>query len=273
MIGLIKKMLKETPGREMRPVIQYAEEYLDPFSLSYRYSKNYHHKPLYTVPHYKLRNILGMAFHPLGGHYFTLALSSIEKKSSWQGANKSLSEYYRLATPSTYGELFLMGSDGHFSSAKIGGDFYLPWFQDPVATRAKRGWQYFGPASSSFVDNQWSRLYNVFNKIKHEGYNPPRCPSYDRYPQGFFLVDSNDFVFVVTNATHRVAAVSSCNAGNGKIQVTLRDNTLPVISSKEIDSWPLVRLGQCSHDEAHYIFKTFFIGNCYAEKFFRGVVP
>ena len=97
----------------------------------------------------------------------------------------------------------------------------------------------------------------MLESINKYGYLPQK---FDGYPRGYLLVDDINSLptqrFLITNGTHRVAALSYL--GFSEIFVTFEDFEPRQIRISEIDEWPGVALGIFSKDLAYKIFYSYF---------------
>lgn len=115
--------------------------------------------------------------------------------------------------------------------------------------------RFCGPSTSEFIHQEEERIVSLKDLLVRDGYAPSRYPN--SYIQGVWLVSkSHDRRFVVLQGNHRMAILSYL--GYSKVEV--RSDMFNVRKVCEVDAktWPLVKAGIISEDEAIKIFRAFF---------------
>ncbi|WP_148561730.1 hypothetical protein [Pontibacter korlensis] len=108
-----------------------------------------------------------------------------------------------------------------------------------------------GPVSEGFGEITFNRLVQIYNSIKRNGYRPDEMSA--GHIQASFFVDGRDYRVSVSSGKHRVTALQAL--GYEKVPIQFGPPKFPVmIRRDEVDSWPNVRLGHYTKEEALRLF-------------------
>lgn len=122
--------------------------------------------------------------------------------------------------------------------------------KDPFLSR------FCGPSSDSFIEDEFIRTIQLYQKIKNEGYHPWK--NYNRHIGGTFLINNQGkFFFVVLQGNHRLAILSHLNRTQ-KISVRNVKGYKFKIYEKNLPNWSLVKSKKCSINSAKNVFDLFF---------------
>ncbi|MEE2025821.1 methyltransferase domain-containing protein [Alkalimonas mucilaginosa] len=182
-----------------------------------------------------------------------------------------LYQYYQSCQPTCFGDLWQQlgytADIGVLSQMPL--DRYvswLPWFdssdsiEDMQAGQSKAAlipdWDShaFGPQSDAQVLAELKRLRNLVMVISQEGYTPELKP--DGYIRGYILKHQQDARFVVTAGQHRLAVMAAL--GFKSAMIKFQPGYERVIDSSEVQSWPLVKSGVYTEEQALAIFHGVF---------------
>lgn len=116
---------------------------------------------------------------------------------------------------------------------------------------------YYGPVSSTFGEVTFLRLTRLYDSIRENGYRPESYGS--GHVGGRVLAREGSYRVAVAGGKHRVATLTAL--GYKYIPVQFGGRRSPaVINREDADSWPNVRSGLYSIDEAVAIFDRVFDG-------------
>ena len=145
----------------------------------------------------------------------------------------------------------------------------LPWksvkmkndLRETDGLKENGGYQWFGPVTPEKVKVEYNRCMNCYNSIKAEGYYPQK---YGGYPRGHFLVGEDDYCFHVEGGQHRLAALAALKWK--RIEVMSMNGPFQLVYRKDVDSWPAVKGGYMSIEDALSIFDLHITAGTYADQ-------
>jgi hypothetical protein len=112
-----------------------------------------------------------------------------------------------------------------------------------------------GPVTEAFGEITFRRIARLHDSVRDTGYRPESSPG--GHLRGQCFVRNGDFCVVVGSGKHRVCALLAL--GWEKIPVRFGAPKLPVVTRREeVDSWPQVREGLYTRDEALSEFDALF---------------
>jgi hypothetical protein len=118
----------------------------------------------------------------------------------------------------------------------------------------KDGIKSFGPVSYKKGDLEFKRFTGVYDSIRRDGYRPT-TDSADGYITGFVLAHVGHSRIVITVGQHRIAALTAL--GWERTPVRLRPG---IVHREDVASWPNVRSGLFTHEQALEVFDRIFNG-------------
>lgn len=194
------------------------------------------------------------------------ALSS--KDQSLTIENMDIYHYYKSIAPNTFGQVWNKherNSDiGFFTSMPTRNYcFWVPWRDtEDTDENIRNGitqapeipsWDmsFYGPKSDQEITKIIERLHDLIIKINREGYMPQ--VNYDGYIRGSILRRGSEYRFALSAGQHRTAVLAAL--GYEQILVKLTGSDICV---KDAESWPLVKRGIYTTEEAINIFNGFF---------------
>lgn len=215
-----------------------------------------------TIPKYQLkidpkdaRSIFGASFGPDGWHHLKITLKEYDADPDLYYKNTTLYKFLKKFRPKSTCDLF-PESDTTQCRLPL---FVFPWgtFWKKETDIIKNPWtsRFCGPSQDSFIQEEYIRTINLYNKIKEDGYQPWNYGN--TFIGGVLLVNkNNEHRFVVLQGNHRMAILS--HLGYQNIVVREIENNVSPIFESDIKSWPLVCTGQCPEEFASRIFNYFF---------------
>ncbi|CAN5413117.1 hypothetical protein BH23ACT9_BH23ACT9_29040 [soil metagenome] len=114
--------------------------------------------------------------------------------------------------------------------------------------------QYLGPTPLLHSREHLERIEEAYTSIRTTGYRPSAYA--DGVVTGYFLVDGDDYRFVVGDGNHRLAALTLVDVN--RIPVRLRLPHPPVVARDNLDRWTVEGGGLYSAEEASALFDSFF---------------
>lgn len=112
-----------------------------------------------------------------------------------------------------------------------------------------------GPVTESFGEITFRRMARLYDSVRDTGYRPESSPG--GHLRGQCFVSGDDFCVVVGSGKHRVCALLAL--GWDKIPVCFGAPKLPVVTRREeVDTWPQVRAGLYTREEAWREFDELF---------------
>lgn len=115
--------------------------------------------------------------------------------------------------------------------------------------------QFMGPNTVPHGRDHLERVQLIHASVRDTGYRP--CDFADGVATGYFLVDGQDYRFVVGHGNHRMAALTM--RGVARVPVRLRPPHPPVIARDDLRRWTLQGGGLYSHEEATALFDSYFV--------------
>jgi hypothetical protein len=140
----------------------------------------------------------------------------------------------------------------------------VPWFREPETAGSKgegglgpeHGVQAYGPVSEQKLMLEAARLDAVLASVRRHGFRP----DLGGHPKGYFMLRrSGAWVFVIRVGLHRVAAMA--HLGHGSIEAVFYPAMPRFVDEADVATWPMVRDGAMSAEEAVSIFARYFLGD------------
>lgn len=204
-------------------------------------------------------------------HPFVVALKAYAKSGNQSDAITVLQKYYKTVQPDSLASWFSTTNSPNVNKAPaIAGLF--PWdsisieekeahvrecaIHDSLANSSDKvglehGWRNFGPISNELLQLEVSRLVNVFESIKSNGY----VRNFDNEGDigAFVLINKDDWRWCVDwGGQHRIAALRALGYKQVKIKVW------KIIYRDDYKIWPNVVNGFYSVTDAISIFDSYF---------------
>lgn len=220
---------------------------------------------LFDVPAAKIRAIGFVGSDPDNPFVVTLRNYAAGRCSEYKGS--ALEDFYRQWQP------FLGPTDGQQAKPD------LPWKQirhRPENTPAGRlhraefreiarelgvqpeeirGHIAGGPVTDAFGEVTFRRLARLYDSLARDGFRPDKSDA--AYPTGTCYLSRDDFRVTVGSGKHRVTVMLAL--GWSKIPMELGHRKAPAaIHRHEVHSWPNVRSGRFSPEEALRLFDRYF---------------
>jgi hypothetical protein len=165
-----------------------------------------------------------------------------------------LTRYYGTIQPTSLAEFYLLPG---IATQRLG-PRQLPWLP-PQTYRGEKGLgpehgiSLFGPCTREKVELEFTRLTKTSASIKAHGYLPDRFGDIT----GYFLLEEEEFRFLVRGGKHRAAALAAM--GRTHLPVRLKPGWVPAVSLDTLAEWPLVRTGGIAAPAARRVFERFFV--------------
>jgi hypothetical protein len=112
-----------------------------------------------------------------------------------------------------------------------------------------------GAISRKRIEMEFRWLENAFNSIKVHGFCPERFKSIILTRK--LVRTDGDSIYLVLDGNHRVSALIAL----GIIEVPVRFLRIATVHESDVESWPFVRNGTYSKDDALAVFRVYFDGN------------
>jgi hypothetical protein len=216
------------------------------------------------VPLWRCRTLGPLGFVPSekAAHPYVLTVKAHIEGTLKKGNGSPLERYYRAVQPKTAAELLGLPT-GSILDRFPAIEADLPWMAAPgPQMRRKRarlmaadsaeagrpltladGWNNIGPVSPAKAALETTRLVRVTDSIREQGY---RVASLSQHVLGFVLRRGDDFAVIIWGGEHRVPALAAL----GYESVPLLLLPYRVANHEEADSWPAVRAGIMTRDQA-----------------------
>lgn len=210
-------------------------------------------------------SFLGFAFAPQGWNPLVASLHEYISDPVLTYENSSLGRLHRSFTPHTLQELFF----GMEQRERLYPLCNLPpsrklyryiWEvnQRRIApllgqTTIQSDNYYFGPQSAHKGAAEFSRLLDVYEKIKDEGYAPCKYG----FITGYFMADDRSYRFIVGSGNHRMAALAAMGVTTVRVQLHSHP---AVIHRRQLDDWTCERGGPFPRDTALALFEQMLHG-------------
>jgi hypothetical protein len=218
----------------------------------------------------------GNGFGTDGNHFFVRALAAGE---DYDTVRAYLEEYYE-----THHIRSMNDTLGHDISDPAGAQYFCPWEADRIRPLSKfAGSHKIGPTPDDDLDRIDRRLLGVVASIRRRGFR--QYAMLDGFPRIYTIVNrDNHRRHVIRDGQHRIAAIShlghesvlACYEAHywtpswayralSRVTSPSRgagarpDSTTPrIVRADEIESWPHVREGRISAEEASVHFDKMF---------------
>lgn len=199
----------------------------------------------------------------------TLKDYSIGKIDCYKGSE--MEEYYNEYQPETAAEVLRLPNNSNLKEMEAL-SFILPW-DNMSSVQAKTirennarnenklqgknigldfGYTEFGPLSSEKGDLEFKRLVGVYQSISNNGYKEDYLYN-DGGIRGYFLLNKQDYCFIVTAGKHRSYALSALGYKEIPIVIDLNFNSIYYSESKSF--WLNVRNSVFTVDDVDLLFK------------------
>ncbi|MBK26604.1 MAG: hypothetical protein CME70_21570 [Halobacteriovorax sp.] len=202
----------------------------------------------------------GHSYGPNGNHFFTKALQAGDSKEELKGY---LREYYKK---------FLVKSFNEFVNEDIGKPegklYFLPWEKDRIRELERfKGSHKAGPTNEADLEIIVDRLVNILNIVRTKGFKQKSIKDGIIRVQKLVNKDGKS-KFIIRDGQHRLAIASYLEIK--EVFVTyesvyyFRDKEESIILEKSVDSWPKVKSGLISREQALKYFNKVFnttVGN------------
>ncbi|KUM52403.1 hypothetical protein [Rheinheimera sp. EpRS3] len=194
-----------------------------------------------------------------------------EKRNDFVYENTPLFHYYEKVRPTVFSELWALagktGDIGVLSAMPLNKYVsWMPWFEPvDIIENITNGiseqpdipeWDShaFGPVTKEAGLQEVERLYKLLVKILNEGYNPE--VNFDGYIRGYIMRRGSESKFSVTAGQHRLAILSVLNYKN--VLIKFQPDMDRVVDVAEVETWPMVKNGMYSKQQALNIFNGIF---------------
>lgn len=118
----------------------------------------------------------------------------------------------------------------------------------------------FGPVSLEKGELEFHRTITIYEKLKKESFRVDSGGVDNIVCSILYLDDISDWRVLIHAGNHRMAALTVLGYDSITVQINAnRGGLFSIIRKLEIDSWPAVRQGYYSKDEARAIFDKLFV--------------
>ena len=197
-----------------------------------------------------------------------IATSNNTKELDAIKLKKELLNYYSLVQPKNMNECIGINVKELLPSPKTTHTTRWPWVDKKFSDKEfspiyinkkinlleieKHGVQHWGPVSDEKLNTEVTKLTNLYNAIKKNGYIDDLCEK-DGVIRGYILERDNlEWIWVPIQGQHRVSVASTLNLENVAVKV------LAIYRECDITEFPLVKQNIYTKDEAKMAFNIFF---------------
>lgn len=248
----------------------------DPLEASYRAGTE---RVLVNIPmaHCRFMGPTAIPGNAVDHHPFVRTLAAHDRGECATYEESPLHEFYRTWQPRNVAEA--LGIDPRSANSRIAGEatigLVLPWWDIDPARRAEtmvdavleenrrhgaaldgtHGLIFFGPVSQAKGELEFKRLVELFNSVRTNGYVCGQA-SEDGDIRGRLLARGSAWKVKILRGEHRAAALAAL----GRDTLPIRFDSRLVVRREEVDSWPNVRSGLFSREQALSVFDRMFEG-------------
>lgn len=192
---------------------------------------------------------------------FKTSLEIIENDLNLNFTQSFLNQYLHNFSPNNYAEVFNINNKKNILTKLSKHSKFYPWMHSLPQRHLYPG--LFGPKKNIFIKYIFERLKTlILSMIKHKyviDYNNPIM--------GYLMLNNNDYRFVVTSGTHRTSVICAlyykklmnldnyiCKFDNHRIK-----KNFYIVDINKINSWPAVKKGYISKENASEHFYSYFL--------------
>lgn len=205
-----------------------------------------------TVELQKCRDWLSFSYSGDGWHYHSALIKQYIDMPNLLYSESILKQYYDRFHPECLQDIFFEHTQNNLPPIHKAGP-PLPWLASPP--RFGRTYQHYGPNTDAFIQSEFSRTIDIYNKLSNNSGNLSDICE-DGYIKGYVLKNDSDYRFIVTNGHHRLAAISNLNQTT--LRVKLDPKLSKVIDIHQAHAWMNVRNGIYSKKLAIALFEKYF---------------
>jgi hypothetical protein len=214
---------------------------------------------VYSVPVERLvgRPIFG--YGPQSWHPLVAASAELLEDMDLPYELSILRRFYETFTPRTVAEAYRLDDPGPLTEVPAA-TLFEPWrlapppLDDPTTSTYAAGSPLFGPLTRAAGEAQWRRLRGRVKSMLAFGYQP------DLFPQGRIRVtvlkSGHEKRYLVGHGQHRAAVLAAM--GHERIDVGIHVANPPVADEAEASTWPHVRSGFLSTEQARAMLRRYF---------------
>lgn len=184
----------------------------------------------------------------------------------------SLNDFYKKFQPKSIADWFQLNTDSDQLLKNEAWASVLPWrartlknykevieagtYKDNLSNKLdmniyESGWAYCGPVDKKKCDIETTRIFNLINSIRNNGYLRHNDKDGDIIAT-VLVNEKGEWVWLITNGYHRAAVIAALGNKTVPIRINL------VIRRDEADFWPQVITGTYTKEEALKIFDNIF---------------
>lgn len=199
--------------------------------------------------------LFGCSFGLAGWHHLRQTLAQFEADPGIEPRHTVLWRFLKDFCPRS---VFDLAGAGPVSAV---GPFVFPWggFR-PSEALVKDPWKsrFCGPSTDDFVHAELQRTLHLFQQMKTDGYQPMVFPN--TFVGGVWLIaEDGGRRFLVLQGNHRMAVLA--HLGVQRMAVRALRGHHVYIRVSEAASWPMVKTGACTLEQARAVFAMYFREN------------
>lgn len=234
--------------------------------LSYRISQDPYVIP-FQVEINSIVSRVGFSYDISGWHPFVETLKEYINNPKIRYKDTSLAKLYHQYQPSSLQEILLDDFDfpiTPLSSLPATNEMLrniwtfnkFSLLKNTKIASTKEGWIFYGPHSMEYGEKEFSRLIDVYESIRKNGY---RMDMANKEPiNGYFLKKENKTKFVLLQGNHRLSALHVL--GYEEVNAVIRKGHPAIIAWDKLINWTNPEGGIYSLPVAQLIFNSLFEG-------------
>lgn len=205
----------------------------------------------FKVPIEKVRTVFGANYSQSSNNHIKLTLEKYDRNRKLDYRETPLFDFLKNFSPAYLRDYV----DGINTDLSL---FDYPWGElvAGMAGKEMAGSRFCGPSTDEFIKEEYDRIIKLYEAIRNEGYRPKEVSG--GYSAGTFLVNKSlNYRFIILQGNHRAPILA--HLGLKFISVTLHPFFIkPLILESNASSWPAVKDGKCTVEDALKVFDLYF---------------
>lgn len=198
-----------------------------------------------------------------GNYYFNgkdplvkTSLELLENKNK-KIMSTSLYKYFNNFQPKNYRDLYNLSPENKLNKI-LSTQYFRPWLHKKPTPEFRAG--LFGPKDISSIELRLVRLKNLITNIRQYGY----IPNSRDIIEGYILLKSDDYRFIITGGHHRIGVLTSFyikNIGNYEnilVKYENKRSQVKIVRECDVEKWPGVKSGYINKESALEFFNSHF---------------
>jgi hypothetical protein len=215
-------------------------------------------QPDIVVPIEKCSGYVFTRFGPQGNCPMQSAAAIYSETRRPEDVEEHLFAFYQRFQPRNLAEALLSSDDPDLAllTAMSPFDQFQPWRPSIIRMSGHEGGgnQNFGPVTAAKLEVEVGRLTKVFDSFMRVGYRPEAYK--DGFIRGYFLLDGDDYRFLVNRGMHRLSILAALGAP--RIWARFSPKLPRHIDAARMELWPHVKSGFCPATLARRLVRRHF---------------